>query len=265
MMRSSGQRTLRIIFWHEHGGGPEQTTMDSTGGVLQPSDRDNVTAFLAKARSLGFENLEVAFAPWTPLLTSMSDTSVDSGPNYPGRWPTWNEAMYQEKFQFIVDVRTVVRSVGFNNYYIDLMSEGLPRSTEPSVLLQYCRRLWADYTTQFGKSDTVGFSLTGQFSIQKAVYDNNPPDVLDVHVYYPGSYRLRDAIKSLRNIGYNQQLIIGETWYNNEISAQQLVEDEKAYGIRLVWLTQWPEKYNTDAYNVDTIPTEFNAYRGAGF
>src|SRR6516165_9440482 len=39
MMRSSGQRTLRIIFWHEHGGGPEQTTMDSTGGVLQPSDR----------------------------------------------------------------------------------------------------------------------------------------------------------------------------------------------------------------------------------
>jgi hypothetical protein len=53
-------------------------------------------------------------------------------------------------------------------------------------VLEYSRRLWANYTRAFGRADTVGLSVIGDpqhVARIPEVYGDKPPYIFDIHFY----------------------------------------------------------------------------------
>jgi hypothetical protein len=257
-MHDAGQRRLRIGIFHQHG--PDTgTVMDSSTGDLSPADRRQLTELLAAVKTAGFQEIEVAFHP--------------QGDDSPQDWDAMNDEAYQEDWSLIAKLHPLIVAAGIP-YRIDLLNEGMPMSTEP-VLRSYAQRLWADYTREFGKADTVGFSMTVWIADRatqlSAVYGSNPPDVFDVHLY--GDYWNGDeysqfvqADKKMTALGYHQPWIIGETYFDDGWTAHDIRRAIGATGRQVLYLTQWPLTRDRRCPDVDTAPpTRYLAYNQAGF
>lgn len=173
-MYASGLRRLRLFIWHYNGANAAGDTVnvESTGGTLQPQQASNLAALLAQMKATGFQEVTVAFGP--------------EGGNSPLQWTSWQESVYQENWNLIVNTRRILVASGMP-YVIDLCNEAIP-PTGFAVLQQYAQRLWADYTFAFGKADTYGFSLipdADRVSHLAAVYQGNYPTSLAIHFYGP--------------------------------------------------------------------------------
>jgi hypothetical protein len=231
-MHDAGQRRLRIGIFHDHA--PDTgTVMDSSTGDLSPADRRQLTELLAAIKKAGFEEIEVAFHP--------------QGDDSPQDWDAMNEQAYQENWSLIRNLRPLIAAAGLP-YRIDLLNEGMPMSSEP-VLREYAKRLWADYTREFGKADTVGFSMTVWIADRAtqlpAVYGDNPPDVFDVHLYGDSwngdEYKqFVDADQKMTSLGYRQPWIIGETYFDDGWAAADIRHAIGATGRQVLYVTQWP-------------------------
>ncbi|MFB9686796.1 hypothetical protein [Amycolatopsis plumensis] len=171
-MYLNGQRRLRVPIYHRRG--PETgTLMDSTGGNLMAQNRRNLADFLSSVRRVGFEEILVAFMP--------------VGENAAHTWTEWREDVYQENWNLVHNLRSIVMGAGIH-YRIDLCNEAIPAPSQP-MLLAYAQRLWTDYTHVYGRNDTLGFSVIPDPSrIMRIpeVYRGNGPYVYDFH-FYPGA------------------------------------------------------------------------------
>jgi len=258
-MYANGQRRLRLILTHMRGGeraatpGVRMTNMDSTGAVFSPQCTQNLRAFLATIKAAGFAEVAVGMAPqWR------------NNPTYPAfngqMWPAgWYfqepyESFYQENWNLIVNLRPIFAAADLN-IKIDLCNEGIPPSSFPG-LLDYCKRLWNNYSSCFGVADTFGFSVAGP-ALKKnsnfdSVYQGVKPYVLDVHMYTPvapdvGSEATAGDAKAeylklydmLQSRGYDQGWIIGETWYNSPGTAEGFRQAMQEAGNTVYWMTQW--------------------------
>jgi hypothetical protein len=245
-MYDAGQRRLRIGIFHQHG--PDTgTVMDSSTGDLSPADRRQLTELLAAVKKAGFQEIEVAFHP--------------QGDDSPQDWTAMDEQAYQENWSLIRNLHPLIAAAGVP-YRIDLLNEGMPMSSEP-VLRSYAKRLWADYTREFGKADTVGFSMTVWIADRAtqlhAVYGDNPPDVFDVHLY--GDYwngdeyrQFVDADQKMTSLGYHQPWIIGETYYDDGWAAADIRHAIGATGREVLYVTQWPLTRDRRCSDVDVAP-----------
>ena len=257
-MYANGQRRLRIGIFHQHAG-DSGTTMDSSGGDLSPVDRQQLVDLLAAVKAAGFQEIEVAFHP--------------IGADDPHGWDAMDESAYQEDWGVISRLHPLIAAAGIP-YRIDLLNEGMPMSTEP-VLRSYAHRLWADYTAAFGSADTVGFSMTVWIADRAtqlaAVYGSNPPDVFDVHLYgdsWNGDEysQFVDADKKMTSLGYHQQWIIGETYFDDGAAADGIRRAIADTGRAVRYLTQWPLTRAQHCSDVDQAPpVSFAAYTAAGF
>jgi hypothetical protein len=63
--------------------------------------------------------------------------------------PSWNEEVYQEQLTVIRQVRALARESRIP-YLLDLSNEALPFPFQ-TQLLRFVKRLWADYTAEFGE------------------------------------------------------------------------------------------------------------------
>jgi hypothetical protein len=258
-MAAAGQKRLRIPVFH-HRGPDSGTVMDSTGGRLDARNVRNLTALLAAVRSAGFEQVEIAFFP--------------KDANDPMEWTSVDESLYAENLSVVRRVRELVLRSGLP-YVIDLVNEGAPPAgPEYRALLEYDRRLWADYTREYGDADTVGFSLTvwaaGRVPQLPAVYGDNPPRVLEVHLYgkpHDGSeyeqFMATDA--EMDRIGYQQPWIIGEAYYDDPEAAAGIRRAMRDADRRVLFLTQWPLSRGAECDTDVVPPAGFGAYAAEGF
>jgi hypothetical protein len=257
-MRESGQDKLRFGIFHRHG--PDSgTLMDSTGGRLSEKNTENLRDFLAAVKKAGFKEISVSMHV--------------NGDNNPNDWKEWNEDYYKENLDLIRYIRPILKESGIH-YRIDLGAELIPDPSQEQTLA-YTQRLWKDYTTEFGKDDTVGFSVIGmvpqRIAQLRAVYGDNPPYLFDFHFY--GSPERGDehsqfvnADKQLNDMGYKQGMVVSETYYNDKTAADGIKRAMDETGRRVYWVTQWPLTVQRTCPDVDvTPPSDFDNFTKNGF
>lgn len=260
-MHANGQDRLIIGIFHGHGL-DSGTLIDSAGGDLPEQQRQNLADLLATVRSIGYAEVEVVFH----VL----------GPNDPNQWQSWNEDLYQENLQLIRNLRPIVEDSGLL-YRLNLGNELTPAPNQPQTL-QYTKRLWQDYVSEFGREDTVGFSIIGsrpeRIANIPAMYGDKPPYLFDFHFYGDENadeyQQFVNAHNQMRDMGYNQGWIIGETFYNDPTSAENLRRAINDTGREVYWLTQWPwqrEARDTGGCEHVSIspPADFDAFLDQGF
>jgi len=260
-MRAAGQARLRVPIYHRHG--PETgTVMDSTGGDLSASNRQNLTDLLRAIADAGFVEIQVSF--------------MTIGDNAPWTWQAWNEDIFQENWNLIYNLHPIIAGAGIP-YRIDLCNEAMPPSGMP-ILLAYTQRLWINYTSVFGKNDTCGFSTVGipeRISQIPNVYGDNPPYLFDFHFYrnvVVDEYaRFTTAHQLMNQYGYtNQGWTIGEVYYNDPTAARNLRRAMDSTGRTVFYLLQWPlQAPRIDFPTCDDVsvapPVDFAAYTAQGF
>ncbi|MFF0449023.1 hypothetical protein ACFYT4_21895 [Streptomyces sp. NPDC004609] len=258
-MADAGQKRLRIPVFH-HRGPDSGTVMDSTGGRLSDGNAENLSRLLKAVAENGFEEVELGFFP------------LDA--NDPMNWTTVDESLYAENLSVIRQVRELVVRSGVP-YVLDLVNEGAPPpEPEYRALLEYDKRLWADYTRAYGTADTVGFSLTvwsaGRVPQLPEVYGDRPPAVLEVHLYgkpHDGDeYRqFMDTDAAMDRIGYQQPWIIGEVYYNDPEAAAGIRRAMKDADRPVRHLTQWQLSRGAPC-DADVAPAAaYDAYAKEGF
>jgi hypothetical protein len=259
-MYRNGQRRLAVDIFFMHGGASE--VADSTGGNLDQRYTDNLAAYLRAVKNAGFEEILIKFLPQGPNNVFYQNHE----------WPEWREDLYNEHFSVIKNLRPIVMASRLR-YRLDLYSEAIPTRMQP-MFLRFTQRLWADYTAEFGKSDTVGFAIIpnirqDRFATIPAVYGNNVPEVLDLHFYRDAYSIFINAHNRLVQIGYgNLPWIIGEAYYDDGGEADELVRAIRDTGQPVVYLLQWPlsRANENDCPGVDIAPpTQFDQYIGRGF
>ena len=232
--------------------------MDSTGGNLSVQNRQNLANFLAAVKAAGFAEIEVAFFP--------------SGPNSPANWTSYNETLYQENWNVIFNLHSIIAAAGIQ-YRIDLLNEGAPATNQPAML-QYDQHLWNDYNFVFGKNDTVGFSVipeTNRLNNMPAVYGNSQygnhgtPYVYDMHFYDHSSTSFVNAYNIMSAKFPPAGWIVGEAYYNDASQASVLNQAVAQTGQTIFYLTQWPLTYNHQCSDVDVVPLDFSNYHANGF
>jgi len=253
-MHANGQRRLRVGIFHQHG--PDSgTTMDSSTGDVSEADRTQLTELLAAVKLAGFQEIEVAFFP--------------IGRDDPHDWTDWQGSSYRENWSLIRNLHPLIAAAGIP-YTIDLLNEGLPKPDE-NVLQSYDTKLWHDYTAAFGAADTVGFSMTVPIADRvpqiRAVYGDQPPGVFDVHVYgdfwHGNEYQqFVDADDAMTQLGYHQDWIIGETWFDDVTAADGIGRAIARTGRHVRYVTQWPLTRSKQCADVDVgDPLAFRAFQ----
>ncbi len=238
-MRLAGQKKVALVLWNMHLG---NTGSDVYGHVvrsdlyrLTPQHEANFRTWLADVEAEGFDEVQLRFA-----------TQGQSDPN---GWTAWDETLYQETWNFIVNTRAVMESVLSTNTrrVYDLGGElgGLVESGQNRA---YTKRLWIDWVTSFGTVDTVGFSFAtypGRLQKMIAVYDEvgvRPSqwafDTYDNVESWMGSVAQEFAAAGV----IEPSLFVQETYADDEATAQAWANVVANTGLRIRTLMQWPVK-----------------------
>lgn len=254
-MRASGQDRMRIPIFHGHNISTG-TVVNSAGGNLGSTHRQNLSNFLADVRSASFREIMVSFHPVGNY-------------NTPTSWSSWNEQAFQENWNLIYNLRPIIARSGIH-YRIDLMNEGAP-TTGQTQQREYVRRLWGNYNYVFGKSDTLGFSIIGdtpeRYRVMRDVMMSTgygTPYLYSVHFYenaIAGNSILAMHNEMNRRGDGQTGWIIGEVLYNDQITLNKLLSTN--LGSRPVFFVlQWPVSRGRgcDGHADVAPPTDFSVY-----
>lgn len=235
--------------------------MDSTGGNLAPQFQANLANLLAAVKAAGFVEIEVSFHPQSL--------------NNPIEWTSFSDDYFQENWSLIQNLRTIIGGAGIP-YHIDLMNEGIPPVTYP-LMLEYDQMLWNDYVSEFGISDTLGFSIiadSAHVAQVSAVYGPSPfgnsgsPQLFDVHIYDETGSSFETAFNGLNSQGYQGiAWIIGEAFYNDAAEAASLRQEINSTGQKVLYLTQWPVTSDRNCSTDVNVapPVDFSNYQAQSF
>jgi hypothetical protein len=142
-------------------------------------------------------------------------------------------------------LRPIIASSGLA-YRLDLFNEGIPDPSQPVAALQYVQRLWIDYTSRFGKADTVGFSVISDNDRRvrqfPTVYNGNFPNVFDFHFYENAYSNFSVVHQACVDLGLPQSWILGEAFYDDAQEAKELKQVIRDTGQTVLFLTQWIQK-----------------------
>jgi hypothetical protein len=235
--------------------------MDSTGGTLAPQFLTNLAGLLAAVKAAGFVEIEVSFHPQSS--------------NDPTQWTTFSDDYFQENWSLIQNLRPIIAGAGIP-YHLDLLNEGIP-PLGYAALLQYDQMLWNDYVSEFGSSDTLGFSIiadaahVGQVSTvygASAYGNQGSPQLFDVHIYDETGNSFATAFNALTSQGYQGiPWIIGEAFYDDAAEAAAQRQEADSTGQTVLYLTQWPltsDESCSTAVNV-APPADFSNYQAQSF
>jgi hypothetical protein len=254
-MRANGQERLRIPIYHGRGLNTG-TVMDSTGGNLSATHRQNLQNFLADIKTAGFAEIMVGFFPTSAF-------------NDPIQWSAWREDGFQENWNLIFTLRPLIVNAGIL-YRIDLMNEGAPTSGQ-TRLQEYVRRLWGNYNYVFGKADTVGVSIIGD-NIDRYVTMRNVmlstgyglPYLYSVHFYESAvsGNAMANLHQAMQSRGDAGGWIIGEVLYQDQTTLNKMLTTY--VGTRpIFFVLQWPVSRGRgcDGHADVAPPVDFSVYR----
>jgi hypothetical protein len=261
-MRAAGIQTLRLLLWHATDAGTMRWgVVSSGGGRLEEPYRSNLIRYLGDVRRAGFERLTLVFAP--------------EGANNPlGGF--YDPATFDENWQFIRDVRPLLKEYGPAATRVDLINEGAPPAWEsPEVLAEaeaYVTKMWSSYVDAFGSEDASFSSVGADGPYDTAARMQNLVDALrasgrplpgwfDIHPPYDHDGMLavlRAVDATLTANGLSQPLVIGETAYDDAGVASAIAEFRAESARPILEVMAWPLRagrqcgvsapYRADAY-----------------
>ena len=261
-MRAAGIQTLRLLLWHV----TDAATMrwgvvSSGGGHLAEPYRSNLIHYLGDVRRAGFEQLTLVFAP--------------EGANMPlGGF--YDSATFDANWEFIRDVRPLLKEYGPASTRVDLINEGAPPAWEsPDVLAEaedYITKMWSNYVDAFGSEDASFSSVGADGPYDTAARMQNLVDALrasgrplprwfDVHPPYDhdGMLAVLRAVDAMLTAnGLSQPLVIGETAYDDPGVASAIAQFRAESARPILAVMAWPLRagsqcgvsapYRADAY-----------------
>lgn len=252
----SGQKKIVFFLWYMPIGnaplpaGAEPHTWngyiaDSMGGELVPQAQENLRAMARLAKAIGFNEVTLRFGQ-----QGGGDPSSKNAPWNNG----WSEAGYLENRSFIFNTRAILES--------ELAGSSVKRTYDLGVELggitenqntKYVRRLWSDYSNQFGKGDSYGFSVAvwpGRVAQMIKDFDasGGRPNSYAIDTYGEGQGDPVDVAMGyswdeMRKAGdANKPLIIQETYADNPEVARRIVNALNRWPITIQHVNQWPQR-----------------------
>ena len=218
-MCGKGQKKIGLVLWflpQTYDG----SWADSSTGKPTIKVQNNITAVLTHIKNQKngqnqscFNEVQFRFAPM--------------GPSQPLGWTTWDESRYLQNKSFIWFTRNLVKSALSDSVVavvFDLAAEQAGQDAGQNAA--YLRRIWKDYTNEFGVKDTYGFSIAwdpGRFTKLIAVYDavGKRPAQHAVDIYDNSNIGLIPQLTALQN-EMNQAgegtkpLLIQETYFADQ-------------------------------------------------
>lgn len=289
-MYSNGQRRLGTNVWFCNGCVPTAggdhiavNTVPTVNGngvteYLPAQFKTNFRNYLDDVKAAGYESILVGLNPLgNQAPASMYfDTSTQSWYYACTRETQAQISSYEaQNWAIIKEVRDIVRASGVS-YMLDLGGESMVSSNPPACAVAYLQYIWQAYSSAFGTSDTVGFSMTtisGNFPQAYAVYGNNPPPVWDFHLYCSSSSDCSNkaqeidqgvAILNTFPVSYRSiPWLIGETDYNQSMGASQVMTEIDNHSIPFLYLLQWSGTVGNSS--TTAVPLVFTSYINAGF
>src|SRR5258707_6664344 len=256
-------------------------------GVNSTKHQANLSSLIATIKTSGFTKINFRFGP----------TVVSN----PMEWNSWNEVQFQSNWNLIWQPRQLiyqslnsVPGASPPRVLFDLGAElggmwAVPQQygpVNPQVLRQYVTTLWSVYTSNYGVSDTTGFSIvpgfSGQISGQISAYDSTTgggPKSYGFDLYgnepavaaggYSSFDTQLDFISSeLGSAGEpSKELFVQETYFNSMLARNALSQATQK-GISFRYLFQWPYRagHATDVVDVFDLSPYFSyASSGASY
>lgn len=253
-MHAAGVRSLRTFIWNMHdASGQSWGVVSSAGGVLTPSARANLIAYLRYVREAGFQRLEIVFGPeWTNDPVGFPDNH-------------WDPAMFDENWSLIKTVRPLVKRYGPTDTRFDLINEGAPSDflATKQQLAEYDARIYANYVDAFGNEDvtissSVAYDDQSRLSnlIDALRATGRPlPRWFEIHSYTPTLLQdLQATDATLTMKGLPQPIALAETYYDDPANAEAIREFTASSTRSLLEVDEWPlRRSNTSC----TLPAPY--------
>jgi hypothetical protein len=256
-MKRSGIKSTDLVIWHMH----DFYDAPATWGVIPSNNkrvdepyRTNLINYLQDVTDAGFERIMITMGPqWR---------------NTPGHYQgpeKYNPAFFDENWEFLKDVRSLVKQYGPKDSYFDLLGEGAPPNPDESrkqQMWEYDKKLWTNYVDEFGKEDAVisfiapnPASPSGEVLWDSGALDNlydifeqsgkGQPNWYQLSFYpnkatYERSLQILNYIdQKLTSRGYTGPLIIREGWYNNADVAKAILEFNNTHARKVIEVHSW--------------------------
>jgi hypothetical protein len=162
----------------------------------------------------------------------------------------WNPSLFDENWNFIRDVRSLVKQHGPAATRFDLLNEGAPSDhlVTKAQLADYVARMYARYVDAFGHEDVTVSSIVAWndqsrlANLIDALRSTGRPLPTWFEVHDGGAALLEGLRATERTLvakGLSQPIVLGETSYNDPGGAAAL-KIFAAESTRLTEVMQWP-------------------------
>lgn len=265
-MWNHGQRQITLELFYApfdaatdgDGDGVYGHVVDSSQFKLREQHRKNLIALLADIRATGFQKVYFRFCPQGDMM--------------PWDWPAWDEAKFDQAWNFIYNTRVTVDAEMANSgikVIYDLSGE-LGGVTEGQAK-PFAKKLWQYFSYRFGNQDTYGYSFAvapGRLKSMIATYDeagHGRPSMYAFDLYGTGvdeGMELGYLAQELAAAGEsNKPIIVQETYYNDALANARIRQAAAENHLKLVAIFQWPwARGATFPHFSVNYPAEYAAY-----
>jgi hypothetical protein len=261
-MKSKGQKQIALMLWYmpigastdADGDGVYGHVVDSSLAQLRPQHKDNLVALLSDIRCAGFNKLYFRFAT--------------QGPADASGWAAWDEAMFQQNWNFIHNTRTLVdgeMAASGVEVVFDLSAELGGITTGQAAL--YTKKLWQNVDYVFGTEHTYGYSFAtapGRLTTMIGIYDETGkrPSMYAFDIYGDETNTMAYLASELKAAGeQGKPIVVQETFYNDAQANSGLRGGATAQGLDLRAMFQWPSaRGSATAHFSMNYPSEYGAF-----
>lgn len=233
-MYAHGQRKIGTDLWHARLSGGDVCRgflLNSSGGAFRPSVIRNLRDFVSLAGSIGFNEVQIRFAP----------LSV----NTPMVWDRWRESLFQENLSVISSTIKALSGIADPKIIYDLGGE-LGGARKTPFIRPYVQRLWPAALRVTDLDHTYGFSIAyaaGKLAscIEWLRAAGPLPNEFAVDIYDEPYQRMRRAAEEARSNGIAAPVfIVQESYYNNKTEYAALIRGAADGGASIRTIMQWP-------------------------
>ena len=234
-MRNQGQKKLALVLWFadlRKAGDCAGFLLNSTAGRFSDGVIKNLQDFLAHASSIGYDEVQIRFAPlWK---------------NAPWTWGAWDPDLYNQNWSVIRQTIAATRNTPGLHVIYDLGVEQGGR--DPVRFPQnspYVQKLWADYLKVFPRKDCDGFSIAMapgrvRLALQDMLAAGQPPAELAIDTYNSRDPKIALAESEMRSLGLSLPILIQETAYDDPQMYLAIARDAASSGAVIRAVMQWP-------------------------